>query len=150
MKKDKGITLITVIITVVLLAIMVGLVITYGIDTFEKSKVVKFETNMKTLQKKVDLSLEEGIDYTTLGSGLSTNQKKTLQTILDNDSNNYIETDDASLTTLRYFSSTDIQEDFGIENIDDEIVVNFANREVISLNGVEKDEVMHYVEYGLH
>ena len=150
MKKDKGITLITVIITVVLLAIMVGLVITYGIDTFEKSKVVKFETNMKTLQKKVDLSLEEGIDYTTLGSGLSTNQKKTLQTILDNDSNNYIETDDASLTTLRYFSSADIQADFGIESIDDEIVVNFANREVISLNGVEKDEVMHYVEYGLH
>ena len=150
MKNNKGITLITVIITVVLLAIMAGLVITYGVDTFQNSKVVKFETNMKTLQKKVDLSLEEGTDYTTLGSALTSEQQAKLQTILDNDSNNYIETDDATKTTLRYFSSSDIEEDFDVKKIDDEIVVNFANREVISLNGVEKDDVMHYVEYGLH
>ena len=38
---------------------------------------------------------------------------------------------------------------FGISNVSDDIVVNFTNRDVVSLKGIEKDGVTHYSEYTL-
>ena len=147
MKNNKGITLIMVIMTVILLAILAGLALKNGMDTFESSKVVKFESYMKVIQKEVDIILEEGTDYMNLGQALTSEHKQKLQAIL---SNEFVETNSVEEPKLRYFSSSDIENVFNIKDVEDEIVVNFANREVISLNGVEKNGVMHYVEYGLH
>lgn len=144
MKSNKGITLIIVIMTVVLLTILMGLVITSSIDTYNKSKFLSFETNMKLIQKKVDMALEERIDYKTLGHSLNEEQKAKLATIIANDNNNMISTEDPSAETLRYFSSNDINEDFELSDIRGEFVINFANREVISLDGAEKNNVMYY------
>ena len=144
MKSNKGITLIIVIMTVVLLTILMGLVITSSIDTYNKSKFISFETNMKLIQKKVDMALEERIDYKTLGHSLNEEQKAKLATIIANDNNNMISTEDPSAETLRYFSSNDINEDFELSDIRGEFVINFANREVISLDGAEKNNVMYY------
>ena len=142
MEKNKGITLITLIMTVIILLIIAGLSINYGINTYKSSKVMKFETYMKILQKKVDIMIEEGIDYTTVGTALTNGQKDRLQEIMP--------TIDTSEPQLRYFSSDNIEEVFDVPEVYDEIVINFANRDVISLNGVEKNGVMHYVEYTLH
>ena len=149
MKNEKGITLVMVIITVLMLAIIAGLAVNSGIDVYKNSKVTKFETYMKILQKKVDVIIEEKIDYTTLGSSLTSEQKTMLTTITENA---FVETsaDEIDSADLRYFSSSDIEEVFDIRDVQDDIVINFSNREVISLNGVEKDGVMHYVELGLH
>ena len=144
MKSNKGITLIIVIMTVVLLTILMGLAITSSIDTYNKSKFISFETNMKLIQKKVDMALEERIDYKTLGHSLNEEQKAKLATIIANDNNDMISTEDPSAETLRYFSSNDINEDFELSDIRGEFVINFANREVISLDGAEKNNVMYY------
>ena len=144
MKSNKGITLIIVIMTVVLLTILMGLVITSSIDTYNKSKFLSFETNMKLIQKKVDMALEERIDYETLGQPLNDEQRSRLATIIANDNNNMISTEDPSAETLRYFSSNDINEDFELSDIRGEFVINFAIREVISLDGAEKNNVMYY------
>lgn len=50
---------------------------------------------------------------------------------------------------IRYFDSTAIAEDLGLENIDDEIVVNFETREVISLNGINYAGEIYYSQYRL-
>jgi len=151
MKNNKGITLVTVIATVVLLVIISGLSVYYGIDTYKASKVAKFETYMRAIQKKVDILMEEEVDYTTIGSPISEQNITKLQQIIEQDY--YVETTEEDLAEteyLRYFSSADISTYFEIDNTGDEIVVNFANREIISLNGIEKDGIMHYVEVGLH
>lgn len=150
MKNNKGITLIILLCTVIVLLIITGLVLYNGMETYKKSKVVKFEAYMKVIQKKVDLMIEENYDIATLGSELTQSQRNTLQEIIDNDTSNYIQTDDVNNSKIRYFSSSDINSTFDIPDVNDDIAVNFSNREVISLNGVEKDGVMHYVEYGLH
>lgn len=80
MKNEKGITLVIVIITVIVLAIIAGLIIANGTDTFKNSKVAKFETYMKMLQKKVDIILEEGTDYMNLGQALTSETKSRLRT----------------------------------------------------------------------
>lgn len=144
MKNNKGITLIIVIMTVILLTILMALVITSSIDTYYSSKFVSFETNIKLIQKKVDMALEERIDYETLGQPLNDEQKAKLAEIIANDNNNMISTEDPTAETLRYFSSNDIKEDFELSDIRGEFVINFANREVISLEGAEKDNVMYY------
>ena len=144
MKSNKGITLIIVIMTVVLLTILMGLVITSSIDTYNKSKFLSFETNMKLIQKKVDMALEERIDYETLGQPLNDEQRSRLATIIANDNNNMISTEDPSAETLRYFSSNDINEDFELSDIRGEFVINFSTRDVISLDGAEKNNVMYY------
>ena len=144
MKNNNGITLIIVIMTVILLTILMGLIITSSIDTYYSSKFVSFETNIKLIQKKVDMALEERIDYETLGQALNDEQKAKLAEIIANDNNNMISTEDLTAETLRYFSSNDIKEDFELSDIRGEFVINFANREVISLEGAEKDNVMYY------
>ena len=149
MKNNKGITLMMVIFTVMLLFILGGLILTNSIDTWKHSKVVKFKTNMQVLQKKVDIILESGINYSTLGASLDNTVKTKLQTIIESDTNNYIETSNVDATTLRYFSAEDIKNVFDIDGVQDEFVINFANREIISLNGVEQDGVKYYVENGL-
>ena len=50
---------------------------------------------------------------------------------------------------IRYFDSTAIAEDLGLENIDDEIVVNFETREVISLSGINYAGEIYYSQYRL-
>lgn len=150
MKNNKGITLIILLCTVIVLLIITGLVLYNGMETYKRSIVVKFETYMKVIQKKVDLMIEENYDIATLGSALTQSQRNTLQEIINNDTSNYIQTDDVNNSKIRYFSSSDINSIFDIPDVNDDIAVNFSNREVISLNGVEKDGVMHYVEYGLH
>ena len=55
MKNNKGITLTIVIMTVMLLTIIAALAVNYGIDTYQRSKVVEFETYMKIIQKKVEI-----------------------------------------------------------------------------------------------
>ena len=147
MRSNKGITLMMVIITVILLTIIAGLVIYNGIISYENSKVVKFQTYMKVLQKKVDLLVEEDNNYLSLGKALTSEQKTKLEDIMSKDNN--VKTDNSSEEKLRYFSSVDLQKFFDIQDVEDEIIINFANREVISLNGVEKDGEMHYVESGL-
>ena len=144
MKNNNGITLIIVIMTVILLTILMGLIITSSIDTYYSSKFVSFETNIKLIQKKVDMALEERIDYETLGQPLNDEQKAKLAEIIANDNNNMISTEDPTAETLRYFSSNDIKEDFELSDIRGDFVINFANREVISLDGAEKDNVMYY------
>lgn len=153
MKNDRGITLTIVIMTVIMLIIIAGLAITNGINTYQDTEIIKFQTYMKAIQKKVDLIIEERVYddstyYTKIGKSLTDEQKNKLQTIID--SNSKIETRDVDEEKLRYFSSADIEKIFELEGIEDEIIVNFAKREIISLNGVEKDGVMHYVEQTLY
>lgn len=143
MKKEYGITLTSLIITVIVLTIISGIAITSAIDTYSDSEVIRFQTYMKFIQKKVDIFVEEG---NFQGQTLTIEQQNVLQTIIDNDTKGDIETELATEETLRYFSSDDIEQIFGVEDVNDEVVVNFSNREVISLNGIEKDGKIYYVE----
>lgn len=149
MKNNKGITLIVVMITVVVLAMLTGVIVTSVGNTYENSRAVQFSSYMQMIQKQVDIYVEEGTDYETLGRVLNTEMQERLYTILESDIRGLIDTTDVTSDKIRYFSSSDIDEDFGISEINDEVVVNFANREVISLNGVEKGGYTYYVLRGL-
>ena len=78
MKNNKGITLVAVILTVIILSLLAGAIV-YNIDkTYENSSIVQFTSYMKMIQKKVDFYVEEGTNYETLGQALNSSNKKIL------------------------------------------------------------------------
>jgi hypothetical protein len=129
--------------------ILVGVTINVGTGSIEESRRVSFVTYMQTIQTKVDFIIEydEYDEYKNYGQELSETNKNKLQNILNNDTENLLTT--VGSKTLRYFDSTDIADDLEIENIDDEIVVDFNTREVISLIGIEYEDKMYYTQYNL-
>ena len=147
MKNNKGVTLIMVLMTVVVLSIIAGVVITSATNTVANMKIEKFKTNIKLIQKQVDIFLDEGKNYTTIGRPLTTETSQILEDIIDEDSN--VETTDSSDPGLRYFSYTDIKNVFDVDTDEEDYFINFSNREIISVNGIQKNGVFHYVEIGL-
>lgn len=148
MKENSGITLIVLILIVVILSLLGTIIIKTVTNTYENTKILQFTSYMKAIQKKVDFYLEDGTDIKTLGKVLNSADKGKLQTIINENSGN-IKTTNVNSDQIRYFNSDDIYKYFDLADIKDDIVVNFANREVISLNGVEKNDRQYYVEKGL-
>lgn len=126
--------------------ILTTVVINVGTGEIKEARRVSFVSYMQTIQSKVDFIVEYD-EYINYGQELNETNKNKLQNILNNDAEDLLTTADSE--TLRYFDSTDIADDLEVENIDDEIVVDFNTREVISLNGIEYEDQMYYTQYDL-
>lgn len=101
---------------------------------------------MQAIQKQVDLIVEYE-DYTLYGDSLLEEQKLQLQNIITSD--NTIITNDVNSNYLRVFNKNKISSDFELDDINDEIVVNFETREVISLMGIIYENEKYYTQYNL-
>ena len=151
LKTNKnGITVISLIITIVIMLILAVVTINVGTGEIEESRRVSFVTYMQTIQTKVDL-IAEYEDYSNYGEELSDNNKQLLQDILNSETEEFLTTIESKYLKdfVRYFDSSHIASDLEVENIDDEIVVDFNTREVISLNGIEYEDQMYYTQYYL-
>lgn len=145
-KWTNGITLIALILTIVVILILVSVTTYVGTESIVYSKVVKFVSYMQAIQKQVDL-IAEYEDYTLYGDSLSKQQKTQLQNIITSDTT--IMANDVNSSYLRAFNKNRISDDFELDDIDDEIVVNFETREVISLMGIIYEDTKYYTQYNL-
>lgn len=145
-KGNKGITLLALIITIVVTLIIVSITIRVGTEDITYSKMVKFITYMQIIQKRVDI-LAESDNYENLGANLTSTQIAALNKILE--SKNETFTTNSNSETLKYFNSNTMASQLEIDNIDDEIFIDFATREVISLNGIEHEGEIYYTQYFL-
>lgn len=143
---QRGITLITMVVTLVLMIILAAVTIEIGTESIDKSKMISFVSYMQAIQAKVDSIAENG-NYLEYGEELSNNNKSKLQDILDSETESFLMT--TSSEYLKYFDSSHISSDLELENIDDEIIVDFNTREVISLNGTKYEGKMYYAQYNL-
>lgn len=143
---QKGVTLIVLVITIVLMVTLAAVTIEVGTGSIDNSKMLTFLTYMQTIQSKVNL-IAEYEDYSNYGRSLSSTNKSKLQTILSSENESFSTTINSAY--LRYFDSSRISSELRIDNIDDEIVVDFNTREVISLNGIKHEGEMYYTQYYL-
>lgn len=149
-KDNKGITLIALILTIILMLILASVTTYTGIDTYRNSKVNKFVTDMQLIQAKVDdlvatKMVDElqllGEDILSIPNATSVVQKAS--------SNGEIVANDVNTNLFRYFSKENLLDELDIENVNSEIIINFTNREVISLEGVEYRGSTYYTQYKL-
>lgn len=144
MKNNKGITLIVLIITIIILLILTSIATYTGMEAYQNSRVIKFITQMQLIQTKVDSIYEKGEGFSLLGEYLTQEQQNEINEITEN--TEYYTTNQSN---LKYFSETDIIQDLDLENISDDIVINFETREVFSLTGIEYEGNTYYTQYDL-
>lgn len=134
MKSQKGITMVTLVVTLVVLVIISGIGINFGVDSIKTAKDNKLTSELMMVQHAI---LEQYTKYKTtknvkyiVGNKLELQEVQTiaqdlqitLATIPENYSNkDYYQLDKASLLEI------------GIENTDDEYIVNYISGEVINL-----------------
>ena len=145
-KNQKGITLTVLVITIVLMVMLAAVTIEVGTGSIDNSRLLSFLSYMQTIQSKVNL-IAEYEDYSNYGETLSNGNKSKLQTILNSKNESFSTTIDSPY--LKFFDSSHIASDLGVDNIDDEIIVDFNTREVISLNGIKYEGEMYYTQYNL-
>lgn len=150
MKKQEGITLIFLTVTIVILLILAGIVITSSIDMYKKMRYENYIAQLEELQGAVDKMCEkyktegyasysdpsEGFfikRYNKIPGTLSVaNNKSNAQTIIDK---YFSGNSDFHSGYVFYFYSTQIEEFFNIHGIDFDIVVDFSTRYVYSVDG---------------
>lgn len=146
-KDNKGITLVALIMTVILMLILISVTTYTGINTYKESKVTAFVSQMQLIQSKVDnIKNEKTIDeLILLGDAVdSSNQISSINSAF---SNSEITSNDIS--SYRYFTKSKLLELFDIEDAYDDVMINFTTREVVSLNGVEHKGSKYYTQYKL-
>ena len=138
-KEEKGITLISVIIAVILLSILVGITTYSGIQSYKNAKVTKFITQMQLIQTKVDEFVREG----NINIGAPGADYQDIITLAF--SNHEISTNNAA--SFKYFTIENLNDQFELDNIDTPVLINFSTREVVSTEGIEFDGEMYYTQY---
>lgn len=142
-KENKGITLISLIITIILMSILVGVTTYSGINSYKHAKVKQFVAQMQLIQTRVDeIVNDSNINIQSLGQSIEENVDQ-YSTILNNAS---IE---GNTTDFKYFSIESLKNDLDLENIDTDVLINFKTREVVSIAGIEYKGSIYHTQYNL-
>lgn len=138
---QNGITLVSLIITIIVLLILLSTGITIGIDNYKLAAKEAFISRMQTIQIKVDEAVTQNT-YVGKGTALTNQQINILNKAA---AQNEISTPNPE--NYRYFSSENLKINFNLENIDDDVMINFNTREVVSVNGIKYSEKIYYTQY---
>jgi len=159
MKNNKGITLMSLVIAILLLFIISSVAVNTGINVYNQIRVENFISKMKLIQAKVDNISEEtndfsSYDFTKLTEG--TLEYKSFEAILKEPEKYNINTSkswnselDSNIENYYYFSASDVEKKLGVKDIEEPVIINFETRNVISRDGVLKDKQYYYRQYDL-
>jgi Tfp pilus assembly protein PilE len=148
-KDNKGITLVALIITIVITAIL-GTVTAYtGIDTYKSSKINAFVIEMQLIQSKVDELIETKTmdELLQLGTSLLNATDKTIENYIEAINNGEITSSDVN--TYRCFTKDELLQIFDIEDAYSDVVISFETREIVSSKGIEYKGKTYYTQYKL-
>lgn len=148
MKKtnEKGITIITLVITIIILLILASIGVNSGKGTIELAKYDKLRNELTIIQTKVnDLNQE---NKTEIGQKISTAQKSILN--IDTVSNiiysGRTEAEKAEIEDgFRYCSSNYIEKQFELDGIERDYLINVEYRYVVSCEGLEYKGTIYYM-----
>ncbi len=161
MKSQKGVTLIFLVVTVVILLILAGITITSSINMYRKMQYENFLAQLEELQSAVDKMCEkyktgEFTSYSDATTGFFASVYGEIPgtlAVAENASNaeyiidNYFG-GNASFHEgyVFYFYSSQLQDYFNINGIEFDVVIDFSTRYVYSVDGCSdytEDEVIY-------
>lgn len=144
--KENGITLVTLVITIIVLLMLTSIGTTAGISTINMAKFNQLKNELQMLQTKVNGLNQE--NKTDIGTELTVTQQK----ILDiEEVSNIIYKDRADeekadvKNSFKYLTSNDIKEELGLEGIKRDYLINVKYRYVVSCQGVEYKGQTYYM-----
>ena len=142
-KNVKGITLISLVITIVVLIIISSIAVYSGVSTLQSSKMTTFTTELKVMQLKVNelyQKYKEG-DTSVLSLGQDITSNEQANNVLTEIG---VSSDSEVRKKYRYFSKQDL-ETLGMDEIkENEFIINVEGRKVVSYKGIRFDKRMYY------
>lgn len=140
MKNNKGVTLVSLVIIIIVMLILITVAVYSGGNSLKSSKRLAFISELEIIQAKVntiyekrDLNSEDREYYNNIGKDLSLIDENKLNLVLG----------ETPKDGFRYFVEEDLKK-IDIENIKQEVIINFDTRKVISLTGLEIDKKIYY------
>ena len=156
LRNEKGITILILTITIILMVILAGATINYGVNSLNAAKFQNFSYELQQIQGKVD-SIYEKIklgdeSYIILGNEIK-KKKKAMNTlnmvkginylnILDSQRDQYYYQENFSY--YRYLTEDNLENIFDITSNPGDVIINFTTREVISVDGFEYEGRTYY------
>ena len=149
MRDEKGITMLILVITVIL-TLLIAVTATYsGIDTYKGMRVKTFSEQLKIVRERVAVvkdkaSTNSEISLNSLGRSLD-ELDSSLRDDIINSINNSGELS-ANSANYRYFETSDLKEDLGVEIEDFAVAIDFDRSVVIGVRGVEYEGHVVYTQ----
>lgn len=156
MKKEKGITLTSLVITIIILLIIASISVFSGTHTIKYAKWNKAKSEMETVQTQVnawheeyknlsDTEKEKYIDSigTSAGSPINVKDEDSYNNALEKTKNNVAEIDESNISDYRLLSEYYLKKNLGL-NGSYEFLVNIKTRDVVLLSGLEYEGNMYY------
>ena len=133
LKKQNGITLASLVITIIVLIILAGVSITYSTDSMEHSKYIAMVSEIQIVQERINVYYSEG--KVILESNLNDTHKAILQSkgVSSDKYSNYY-----------YFTNNDLRALLDMDSIEGEYLISVVDRDVICLSTIKKDGNEYY------
>lgn len=147
--KDKGITLISLVVTIIVILILASVATYSGINAVKLSEFNRFTTELEIMQTEVNTLYEKykngetinGKEVLTYGTDIETATQQIKQQA------NMVFTQDASGITdqigYKYYNKETI-DSLGIEGVEQEFFVNIETRNIVSYYGMEYEGKSYY------
>ena len=149
MRKNNGITLISLVITVTVLIILASIATYSGVNVIRQSKLNKFTTEMKIMQTEVNDLYQKASSGETVevnGSSYSGLDIYNIGKNLDSQANSVFTSETSGITDktgYRLYDQPTIQ-GLGIEGVEEEYFVNVEKRSIVSCYGFEYEGETYY------
>ena len=144
--KERGITLIALIFTVILLGMVASIGVKSGTETIKAAKYNQFKNELKILQNKVNELNQTGTK--NIGTDLTEEQKNILN-IADISNIIYKDKTDDEKTDIKnnfkFIAKNNIKQELGLDGIKRDYLVNIKYRYVICYKGFEYDGTIYYM-----
>ena len=149
MKTEKGITLVVLIITVIVMLILTTISVQIGLQSLDSTRLQGFYTQLEIVQKRIDdisttnesyVDSEGNIIYLkNEGRFLTNNQKIFLQNIIQS------ENLDVNIENFKYFTVGDLESILEISEIEYNLFIDFNSRVIIAENGIQIGNTTYYL-----
>ncbi len=145
LSQNKGITLITLAITIIVLAILTTATINVGYDTYKDMVVTGYVSRMNIIQSRVNIisqKIEQGdTSYDNVGTAINQLNDELI-------SKAAIALNGENISDFKYYN-TEALNALGIEKIEQDVFINLNTRKIYSVDGVNYEGQTYYNQYQL-
>ena len=154
LSNDKGLTLLSLIITVIVMLIIVSVSIYNGTQSLDNTRLKGFYAKLEIVQRRADDIVTTNEEYTIdngdgtkttvflkkAGDDLKDDQIELVQRILDDKGITLVEASD-----FRYFTSEELYTVLGLSEIEYDVFIHFDSRTVIAKDGIKANGNEYYM-----
>lgn len=152
LKNCKGITLIALVVTIIVLVILASVGTEVGLKVIEDSKYYNGISEMKLMQSKINEIYEDYKDsdaeskavIESKGESIDSIRRKANMAYLSVSKNKKNNENIGTIGDYRYYKSDYITEELDLDGISRDFIVNIKTRTVMLLDGATQDGTTYY------